>query len=297
MAMWKRPRTWATLALLIWLNFVAWSVRTSLKQSIGAIPLYQHKVDDGIEYTTLAPSYFFFDSIWFSYIAALLIGLALPVILVRFLHLLWHRRQRMGRIAAGLVLLVICNVLAWDVMTFLDAMPIGIPLYKTINSYNNIEYTGIVPGIKMFSWAASYALSFLISLGVPLFALWLWRRNQRQPEATGTRNVPAGVRALALLPIFVAFNMLAWDWAQSSEKGELFLVLEEGLARANVGLQYYDVKSYSGIAPGIRFQNKATSVLVCLFVGEILPFLLVIALFRRWKPPALPLPPVAGAPR
>lgn len=296
--MWKRPRTWVTLAVMVWLNFVAWSIRTSLKQSIGAIQLYQHKVGDGTEYTTLAPSYFFFDSVWFSYVAAVFIGFALPIILARFLPLLWHRRRKMGGVAAWLILLVICNALAWEKVTFLDEMAAGIPLYKTVNSYSNIEYTGIVPRIRVVSWATAYALSYFVSLAVPLAALWLWRRKQKgQPLAPGVPNLPLGPGVLALLVLLTVFNVLAWDWKESSEKNDIAIVLRERTTEERIGFTPYTVTYYSGIAAGIRFAETSTSILASFFVGEILPLLIAPALFRRRRPLAIPLPPVTGAPR
>jgi hypothetical protein len=81
MAMWKRRETWIAIALMFLLNILAWDIRTGPQVRAGAIPLYEHQVATGIEYTVLRPARFYLDSVWYSYAVALFIGLALPFLL------------------------------------------------------------------------------------------------------------------------------------------------------------------------------------------------------------------------
>ncbi|MDC8012279.1 hypothetical protein [Tahibacter soli] len=298
--MWKRPRTWVTLALLVLLNVVAWDIRPQALEIPGVIPLYSHQTETGIERIVLRPARFYFDSVWYSYAVALFIGLVLPIALARLLIWLWRAlsREKKRVVAAWLVLIVVCNVVAWDLATFFDDMVIGIPLYKSQDGTGNIQYTGILPGIPFLGPLTSYALSFLIGIGLPLAALWFWLRRQRGQAVTPvSSDLPLGQQVLALLALLVVFNVLAWDWAESTEKDSLVVVTGERETRESNGFSRYTAIYYSGVAPGVRFADKGASVLASFFVGEILPLLIAPALFRRRRLRAVPLPPVAGAPR
>lgn len=309
--MWRRGRTWLTLALLVLLNMVAWDIRTTPQQHPSVIPLYQSLKDGVTQYTDLKPDAFYFGSVWYSYAVAVFIGFVLPFILAPLLPWLWHRRKSFARgiwrlfdtrkkraVAFWLVVLAACNVLAWDVMTFSYENDFGIPLYKSFTSYGTENYTSIVPGIRIYGRVVSYALSILVGIGLPLTALWLWRRKRDGLAiAPSIENLPLGRRMLALLALLVVFNVLAWDWAESRTKDELVIVFDQVSREEPTGFSYRSASYYVGIAPGIRFADMGTSVAASFFIGEILPFLLMAALSRRRQPPTLPLPPIAGAPR
>ncbi|MBN8738646.1 MAG: hypothetical protein BGP24_12010 [Lysobacterales bacterium 69-70] len=91
--MWKRRRTWTTLALLILLNLLAWDIRTDPQAYAAYIQLHQHPVKNGVEYTALRPARFYFDSVWYSYAVALLVGFGLPFLLPRLLPWAWQKRH------------------------------------------------------------------------------------------------------------------------------------------------------------------------------------------------------------
>jgi hypothetical protein len=324
-AMWKRGRTWLTIALLVWLNIVAWSIRTSPKRYTGVITLREYQVpaqgqaQATAEYTTLAPSYFFGPT-WFSYAVALFIGFGLPFILPRLVPWLWHRgkatvRKLRGtptgrKIVVWLVLLAICNFLAWEIVRLPYEDNAALSLYRQVDD-GAVWYTYLLPTLKFHSPGFSYALAAFLGFGLPFLVppllIWLWRRLRRlfgaQPVSRETRPTfspmqgKKGGVVVAVLTLFVAFNVLAWDWGASANKGEISLVLWQRENAEMTGRSYGVL--YYGITPGIRVGSAGISWALSAFVGEILPFLLAPALVRRWRrpPPALPLPPVAGAPR
>lgn len=315
--MWKRPRTWITLALLILLNMVAWDIRTAPHQYPGVIPLYQQQKDGVTQYTDLKPDGFYFGSIWFSWCVSLFIGFVLPFLVAHLLPWLWHRRKHLMPsiwrvldsrkkrvIVACLVLLVALNVLAWDIKTSPFEVTGPITLYQQgVEADGTAQYTQIWPGkiVRQSPWL-TYAWAVFVGFILPFAPVmlpWLWRRFRHGPGRSTSSSAQGSKvgAAVATLVLLVGFNVLAWDWVESRDKNELVLAFEEGSREEPNGFSYRSVTYYAGIAPGIRFADKGTSVLASFFVGEILPLLLVTALFRRRQPPALPLPPVAGAPR
>lgn len=316
--MWKRWTTWTTLALLVWFNFVAWSIRTSPKQYAGVITLREHQVQAQgqaqavTEYTTLAPSYFVGPT-WFSYVLALVIGFGLPFILPRLVPWLWRRGkplvQRLrgtpaGRkIAVRLALLVICNVLAWNIVSLRFEDETVLPLYHR-QVGDTVWYTYLLPAVGFHSVGVSYALAAFFGFGLPFLlprlTAWLWRRRPwRQPGSTGVARRPMGGSktgaAVALLALLVVCNVVAWDWVNSDERDGGFIVLSKKETDSDWSSRRTVV--YSGIAPSVVVENLPVSLALSFFVGEVLPFLLLPALRRRRPPPTLPLPPVAGAPR
>lgn len=305
------------LALLVLLNIAAWDIRTAPQQHAGVIPLYQHQQDGVTQYTDLKPDSFYYRSIWYSWAVALFTGFVLPFIVAYLLPWLWHRRKHLMRgiwraldsrkkraIATCVVLFVVLNILAWDIKTSPFEVAGHITLYQhKMEADGTAPYTQLWPSKIVYQnpWL-TYGWAIFVGFVLPFAPVvlpWLWRRLRQGPGRSTSSSLQGSKvgAALGTLTLLIAFNVLAWDWAESSQKGELLIVLEERVARENVGFQRYDATYYSGIAPGIRFPDVGTSVLASFFVGEILPFLLAIALFRRRQPPALPLPPVAGAPR
>ena len=203
-----------------------------------------------------------------------------------------------------LTLLVVCNVVAWDVVTFLDEMVVGIPFYKSIDSYGNTQYTGIVPGIRVFGRTTSYALSFLVGIVLPFVAPWLWWRKRKNQKTGSTetaggsgRKLPTGQSVLASFALLIGLNVLAWDWINTDDKASLYIVATQEHRTYSEGFIRLEGMQYTGIAPGICFQDRGVSIAASFFVGEILPFLLAPMLFRRRQPVVLPQRPVAGAPR
>lgn len=321
--MWKRGTTWATLALLVWFNFMVWNVYTSYGEYTGAITLREHQIqaqgqaDAVTQYTRLAPSYFF-GPLWFSYALALFIGFGLPFILPRLVPWLWRRGkplvQRLWgtpagwKIAVCLVLLVVCNFLAWNVKESVDDYP-GVISLSRDHPGSSPDYILLLPAWMGFGGLGrSYAVAALIGFGLPFLlphlVPWLWRRLSRlyqQPPMAGeirpALNPQQGKKSggvLAGLALFVAFNVVAWDWAESNSKDGVVIVLGE----KETGDGWYGRQTlYYGVNPGVLLSGPGVSFVLSFFVGEILPFLLLPSLRRRRPPPALALPPVAGAPR
>jgi hypothetical protein len=95
------------------------------------------------------------------------------------------------------------------------------------------------------------------------------------------------------LVLFVGLNIVAWDWVDAEHKSAIALPLYEGTERAG----YYNVTVYYGINPGIIIHSAATSIVLSLFIGGVLPFFIAGALSRRQKPLEVIPRAAAGAPR
>jgi len=301
--MWKRPRVWVTLALLVLLNIVAWDIVKTPFDLDGYITLYERatplpELPDTKEYAHLLPGRLFFGSRWFSYLVAAFIGFGLPFILPRLLTWLWHRIQRVSRraILVWLSLFVICNVLAWDVIDWPREDPDLVYLYQSQQG-KEIAYTYLVPRLIFHSVKVSYItatfLGFVLPFLLPRLLLWLWRAPRMLRAAGG-----AGIGALvALIGLLIALNVLAWNWTESTFETDVTIVFgaeertDESIRGRPDRLYYY------GLTPGAYVHSEGTSILLAFAVGEILPFMLAGALLRRRQPLGVPLPPVAGAPR
>lgn len=201
-----------------------------------------------------------------------------------------------------LALLIVCNVLAWKIIRSPVEYHGLLTLYSRSLEYST-EYRILLPRWEVFSPLASHVLSLLIGVALPFAVLWLWRRKEitskvSYKNASGNgRKLPVGGSVLALLMLLILLNVLAWDWVSTDDKASLYIVLGQEQRTYRQSVISLDVTQYTGIAPGIRFQDKGVSIAASFFVGEILPFLLAPTLFRRRQSVALPLPPVAGAPR
>jgi hypothetical protein len=305
LTMWKRWHTWAILALIVLLNIVAWRIQKAPQEVSGAITLYQHvptatETIGAKEYVLFLPRSLLLGGWWVSYFFAAFIGFGLPFILPRLVPWLWRQRQRV-RPQVALVwvpLLIVCNFLAWRFIDWPDNGPTVIPLYQS-RLGPDAAYLYLAPRFFIFrSPMASYVLAVFIGT-LPILVRWLWRLPRPRPgEARRIWNPLRGKTRgaiLGALALFAAFNVLAWDWVQSDQRSMVPLVLSETEPTAG---RYSRRTLYSGIAPGFVVHSEGVSWGLSFFVGEILPFLLLPVLSKgRRPPPALPLPPVAGAPR
>lgn len=207
-----------------------------------------------------------------------------------------------------LALLILLNPVAWDVRTVPQDHGGFITLYQH-QANEGSEYTTLRPArFYLDSIWYSYAVALFVGAGLPFllprFLPWSWRRRhslvpylaKAAPFAVwlGRHGIDAffaflkfvllimaglvgalrlSARLWGVLALLIVFNVLAWDWIKPITDNDL------------------------GIRPGVVVGDTWVSVLASLFVGEIIPLILAVALFRRRQLPDIPPAPVPGAPR